>query len=87
MTQKTLSAIVFSVLLAIELFSYMSQGELKKTIVTGERKGFFGGTSTVRDTDAEKDREKNALMLMGVTVLAGALITFTLPDKKIGKKD
>lgn len=86
MNKRSLFASIFGIIIAIELISFMLQPTPYKQVRNGEKKtGLFSGYDTVTDYDAQKNTNTKFIVVIGATLLIGALITFNIPNTKIDK--
>lgn len=81
MSKRNISAIVFAIIVAIELIMFVTDTAPTKTVSTGQ-KGFFASSTTVIDHESRQDRNQKFITVIGATVLIGGILTFALPNKK-----
>jgi hypothetical protein len=72
-------AAVFLIIVIIEIALFLMAG----TPTTYERSGntLFGGTTTV-NYDAKSAQDRMYMIIIGATILIGAVVTFSIPQEK-----
>ncbi|MDQ0896305.1 MULTISPECIES: hypothetical protein [unclassified Paenibacillus] len=83
MTKRSLSAIILSIIIAIEIFSFLNATVPTKVLPRkeGSTSSLFG--ATVVDKAAQSRQNSNYGFLIGATIIVGGIITFLLSDNKI----
>lgn len=74
MTQRSIASIVFAVIVLIELYFFFNES----TPMTGS---WYGNDLSVNN-EAVKNQNMSYGILIGATILIGAIVTFSLPNKK-----
>lgn len=94
MNKRMLSSIIFSIIVAFELFLYIGSGTPTKTESTFFPKtndSSWGAAKTVEnvviDTAANDANNKKYGIIILTTILVGALVTFNIPNEKTKKED
>lgn len=85
MTYRTLSALVFALIVFVEIMAFTNQDTPYKQVENGQKKGFFSGYDTVIDKDARDASSQKHMVTIGATVLIGGIVTFAIPNSKIKK--
>jgi uncharacterized protein involved in response to NO len=86
MNPRSLAAIIFAVILAIELLIFMSLSDVTTRQSTG-KSGFFASYETVTNRAATESQNQKYMVLIGATAVIGAIVTFSLPNKKTKKQE
>lgn len=86
MTTRSLSAIIFGIVIFIELLVFITLPNITKRVEDGNTKGFFSGYATVTDNAAKQDRNIKYIVIIGATAVIGAIVTFSLKNEKTEKK-
>lgn len=85
MTYRSLSGILVVIAVVVELYFFMNAPDPTKTEQTGL--GKWIGSRVVVDYEAKQSREQKYMILIGATVIAGGVLTFSLPNRKIELKE
>lgn len=87
LTYRSLSAIVFAVIIVIELVVFMNLDAPK---IRSDREttgsGLSGFVSQFEvDHEAQTNQNEKYMILIGTTLIVGGIVTFAMPNKKINK--
>jgi hypothetical protein len=80
---RVLSAIVFSLIIAIELLLLLNAPTPTESVITGKRKegSLFAPTKQVINYEAQNSLYTKYGIIIGATTLVGAIVTFSLANK------
>jgi hypothetical protein len=85
MTYRSLGAIVFAIIIAVEIFLFLQTTPTFKTETTGS--GKWIGSKQVIDYQSEKGTNFKYAVIIGSTVIFGGIVILSTPNTKIKGND
>lgn len=87
MTHRSLSVIIFAVIIVIELIVFMN---LDTPTIRSDRETTGSGLSKFVsqfkvDHEAQTNQNEKYMILIGATLIVGGIVTFAMPNKNIWK--
>jgi hypothetical protein len=90
MSKKSIASLILIIVIAFELYIFMSVDPVTKNMQTRERTegdSLFCCTEEVVDYEAQNQRNIKFSILIGATVIGGGIVVFSLKDRKQSKDD
>lgn len=78
MNARSITALIFAVIVFVEIMIFINAPTPTVTVKTGTT--LFGSTQSVTDYKAQSDSNVKYAVVIGSTILIGAIITFSLPS-------
>jgi hypothetical protein len=82
MNPRMISALIFAVIIAVEILLFSTQSEPTKLVNNPGGSGLFGSKKTVVDFEAQESKNIQYGMIVLGTAAIGAIVTFSIKQKK-----
>jgi len=83
MTPRTISAIIFAIIVAIEIVLFAAQPTPLRYVRNPNAVGGFSASYSTIDYEAQQNQSIKFIGVIAATILVGGLVTFSLPSKPL----